>query len=138
VPLRPEDDADSSIVYYPSCTRVKQCGGCCSHKLLTCQPIETQTLTFELIKSQYTGGNKLKYIGKEIALIEEHTKCRCDCAVKEQDCKPFQKYNKPQCKCDCTNVEDQAKCYQVSWGFLLLESEGTKCIQNFGVSNSIN
>lgn len=35
VSLRPETDTDPTIVYFPSCTRVKRCGGCCSHKLLS-------------------------------------------------------------------------------------------------------
>lgn len=35
VSLRPETDTDPTMVYFPSCTRVKRCGGCCSHKLLS-------------------------------------------------------------------------------------------------------
>lgn len=137
VSLRPKDETDPTLVYFPSCTRVKRCGGCCSHQLLSCQPVEIQTLTFEVwsseiyainllftysthiqfqvIKSQYTGGTKMTYRGKDIMPVEEHLKCKCDCRVKEEDCnKAFQKYDKSQCKCYCTNVDDQHKCLQVS------------------------
>uniref|UniRef100_A0A336MCE4 CSON015026 protein n=1 Tax=Culicoides sonorensis TaxID=179676 RepID=A0A336MCE4_CULSO len=113
VSLRPKDENDPTMVYFPSCTRVKRCGGCCSHKLLSCQPVEIQTLTFEVIKSQYTGGTKMTYRGKDIMPVEEHLKCKCDCRIKEEDCnKAFQKYDKSQCKCYCTNVDDQHKCLQ--------------------------
>lgn len=65
VPLRPQDEPeDPSVIFFPSCTRynarvanilasfklalsrIKQCGGCCTHKLLECQPIETEIKTF--------------------------------------------------------------------------------------------
>lgn len=39
---------DKSVVYYPSCTRVERCGGCCSHDLLSCQPTATELLTFQV------------------------------------------------------------------------------------------
>lgn len=68
-----------------------------------------------MIKSQYTGGTKLKYLGKELIPVDEHLSCKCDCRIKEEDCNPhFQKYDKSQCKCYCTNTDDQHKCLQVS------------------------
>ncbi|XP_063703338.1 platelet-derived growth factor subunit B [Culicoides brevitarsis] len=113
VSLRPKEERDPTIVYFPSCTRVKRCGGCCSHQLLSCQPTEIQTITYEVIKSQYTGGTKMTYRGKDLMPVEEHLKCKCDCRIKEEDCnKAFQKYDKSQCKCYCTNVDDQHKCLQ--------------------------
>lgn len=48
VSLRPEDANDPTMVYFPSCTRVKRCGGCCSHKLLSCQPTAVQQHAFEV------------------------------------------------------------------------------------------
>lgn len=151
VSLRPKDETDPTLVYFPSCTRVKRCGGCCSHQLLSCQPVEIQTLTFEVqfsqnlcnkipfisqtltqrfiitsqvIKSQYTGGTKMTYRGKDIMPVEEHLKCKCDCRIKEEDCsKAFQKYDKSQCKCYCTNVDDQHKCLQVSLLLFFFDNE---------------
>lgn len=49
VSLRPEEEkTDPTILYYPQCTRVKRCTGCCNHKLLSCQPVETFTLTYQV------------------------------------------------------------------------------------------
>lgn len=49
VPLLENDDP--SIIYYPTCTRVKRCGGCCTHPFLSCQPTATETRNFEVIHS---------------------------------------------------------------------------------------
>lgn len=51
VPLKLEDENESrdpTIVIFPSCTRVNRCGGCCNNNLLSCQPIDTQQITFEV------------------------------------------------------------------------------------------
>jgi len=113
VSLRPENETDPTMVFFPSCTRVRRCGGCCSHKLLSCQPTEVQSHAFEVIKSQYTGGTRLTYRGKELQIVDEHLKCKCDCKIREEDCNPqFQRYDKSQCKCYCTNIDDQHKCLQ--------------------------
>lgn len=53
VPLKLIDGSDSkdpTIVVFPSCTRVKRCGGCCNNNLVECQPIETKTILFEVNK----------------------------------------------------------------------------------------
>lgn len=47
-------------------------------------------------------------------VVEEHTKCKCDCRVKEGDCKRNQIYIKSQCKCECTNFDDHSKCLAVN------------------------
>uniref|UniRef100_A0A6B2EIR1 Putative vascular endothelial growth factor a-a-like protein n=1 Tax=Phlebotomus kandelakii TaxID=1109342 RepID=A0A6B2EIR1_9DIPT len=115
VSLIPTDSPnDPSIVYYPQCTRVKRCGGCCSHRLLSCQPIEKETLTFTIIKSQYTGGARMQLVERVPIIVDQHTKCRCGCAVQEEHCNRFQRYEKSQCKCICTNLEDQSKCLKES------------------------
>ena len=45
------EDPDPSIIYMPECTRVKRCGGCCLHKLLSCQPTETRLINMEVSNS---------------------------------------------------------------------------------------
>lgn len=56
----------------------------------------------------------MEYNGKDIVIVDEHLKCKCDCAIEEKDCNPnFQKYDKSQCKCYCTNLEDQSNCLKV-------------------------
>ncbi|XP_046665930.1 platelet-derived growth factor subunit A [Homalodisca vitripennis] len=97
------------IYYWPPCTRVEQCGGCCNHHLLSCQPVEVETLNFQVIVTE-TVNNQLKYKGKEIVTVDRHTKCKCDCKVKKEDCSPLQEYRKGECRCVCTNKDAEAKC----------------------------
>ncbi|RZC32937.1 vascular endothelial growth factor A-A-like, partial [Asbolus verrucosus] len=103
---------DPSILYIPRCTRIERCGGCCSHALLACQPQETEYVNYKVIKTQYTGGKKLKLVGKEVVLVEKHTKCKCDCRVRPEDCNKFQEYKKSECRCACTNYDEEKKCYK--------------------------
>lgn len=49
VPLVPAGGNDPLMIYFPSCTRVMRCGGCCSHKLLECRPTEVETKNFQVI-----------------------------------------------------------------------------------------
>lgn len=103
---------DASILYIPQCTRIERCGGCCSHHLLSCQPIETEPVSFSVLKTQYVGGKNLKLVGKEIVVLEKHTKCKCDCKVRPEDCNIYQVYKKPECRCACTNTDEEKKCYR--------------------------
>ncbi|CAH1174190.1 unnamed protein product [Phaedon cochleariae] len=103
---------DPSVLYIPQCTRVEQCGGCCSHSLLSCQPIEKETIAYQVMKTQYTGSKKLKFLGKEVILVEKHTKCKCDCIVKEENCNKYQEYRPAECRCTCKNVDEEEKCYR--------------------------
>ncbi|XP_030766465.1 vascular endothelial growth factor A-like [Sitophilus oryzae] len=103
---------DSNIFYVPECTRIERCGGCCSHVLLSCQPVETETVSLSVMKTEYTGNNKLKYVGKELVLVEKHTKCRCNCKVKAEDCNSYQEYIEPECRCSCKNIDEEKKCYK--------------------------
>ncbi|XP_033608500.1 vascular endothelial growth factor A-A isoform X2 [Cryptotermes secundus] len=108
VPL--QDSDDKSVFYYPPCTRVERCGGCCSHDLLSCQPTVTEPVTFQVIETKYEGGSKLSYKGKKYVTVEQHVKCRCDCKVKEEHCTALQRYEKSECSCLCVNMDEEQKC----------------------------
>jgi hypothetical protein len=41
-------------------------------------------LSLQVIETKYEGGTKLSYKGKKYVTVEQHTKCRCDCKVKEE------------------------------------------------------
>uniref|UniRef100_A0A0C9Q9W1 PDGFA_0 protein n=1 Tax=Fopius arisanus TaxID=64838 RepID=A0A0C9Q9W1_9HYME len=101
---------DTSVTYYPSCTRIKRCGGCCGHALLSCQPTESEVRNFEVIKSTIGGNGKPKYSGKEIILLEEHKSCDCQCTIKPEDCTQKQKYEIQNCRCICQNGDEETKC----------------------------
>ena len=36
--VRIPSHSDPYVLYWPSCTQVPQCGGCCGHESLECQP----------------------------------------------------------------------------------------------------
>nr|XP_018896130.1 PREDICTED: uncharacterized protein LOC109029884 isoform X1 [Bemisia tabaci] len=108
VKLKSSDDP--SLFYFPSCTRLERCGGCCSHELLSCQPISTEPMSFQVVVTQFVGNNQMVYKGKEVIIVEKHTKCKCDCTVKASDCNPLQVYEKNECRCKCANTEKQKKC----------------------------
>ncbi|KAK5644002.1 hypothetical protein RI129_007847 [Pyrocoelia pectoralis] len=108
VQIAPTDDP--SVLYIPTCTRIERCAGCCSHRLLSCQPVDTETVSFQLVKTQFQGGSKLKYVGKEIVTVEKHTKCKCSCKVQAKHCNQFQEYRSNECSCSCTNRDEEKKC----------------------------
>uniref|UniRef100_A0A1Y1MBC8 Platelet-derived growth factor (PDGF) family profile domain-containing protein n=1 Tax=Photinus pyralis TaxID=7054 RepID=A0A1Y1MBC8_PHOPY len=108
VHIAPTDDP--SVIYIPSCTRIERCAGCCTHSLLSCQPVETETVSFQLFKTQFQGGSKLKFMSKEIVTVEKHTKCKCSCKVQAKHCNKFQEYRSNECSCSCTNRDEEKKC----------------------------
>lgn len=108
VPLKQE--TDPSIFYYPTCTRIMRCGGCCTNELLSCQPTEVEIRNYEAIRTSFDPSEKLKYRGKTIVPLEVHTKCECDCKIKEKDCTLKQTYKKAICQCVCNNVDEREKC----------------------------
>ncbi|XP_066147010.1 uncharacterized protein [Euwallacea fornicatus] len=106
---------DRNVFYVPECTRIERCGGCCSHMLLSCQPEETETVTLSVVKTEYTGNNKLKYVGFVPIVVEKHTKCKCQCKIKKADCSNYQEYKESECRCICKNSDEERKCYKNSY-----------------------
>lgn len=41
-------------------------------------------LHFQVLKTQYNGNKKLKFLGKEVIGVEKHLSCHCGCKVKEE------------------------------------------------------
>ncbi|NP_001280425.1 uncharacterized protein LOC100568518 precursor [Acyrthosiphon pisum] len=99
------DDDNPSLYYSPPCTRVKRCGGCCGSLLVSCQPTKVEMLNFEVNIIQYYNGT-FTFKEKKIITVEQHVKCKCDCVVKEKDCKPSQVYDARDCRCFCNNSEE--------------------------------
>ncbi|XP_058445418.1 uncharacterized protein LOC131426582 [Malaya genurostris] len=112
VSLRPENNSDPRLIYSPSCTRVQRCSGCCVSKRLSCQPTSTRTRTFTVNVLEYVSGVKTRFKSRDLALIEEHVGCACQCRVKEEHCNGLQRYNARNCRCDCVNNDDRSKCLQ--------------------------
>nr|XP_029715509.1 uncharacterized protein LOC109424767 isoform X1 [Aedes albopictus]XP_029715510.1 uncharacterized protein LOC109424767 isoform X1 [Aedes albopictus] len=114
VSLRPENNTDPRLIYSPACTRVERCSGCCVSKRLSCQPTSTRLRTFSVNVLEYVSGTKTRFKNRDLAVIEEHVGCACQCRVKEEHCNVFQKYNARNCRCECNNLDDRSKCLQHS------------------------
>ncbi len=106
------DTNDRTLFYYPSCTRIERCGGCCTHESLMCDPIEKQYVNYTIHVTRYQGGSKMKYEGPKVITIEKHLKCKCDCRIKKKDCTSVQVYEEQYCRCVCNNGEEERSCSQ--------------------------
>lgn len=105
-----KDTDDRSYYYYPSCTKVNRCVGCCAHDLLACQPTKKEELHFQVMVQRYNIEGKFEFSEIKHVKVEQHLKCNCDCRVKEQHCNNLQKYIPNECRCVCNNEEDRDKC----------------------------
>lgn len=96
---------DPTEIFWPTCTRVLRCGGCCTSKLLKCSPIATSTISVKLIKARYNrpSSNRFDHLGYEVVKLEQHDQCRCVCREKKEDCTSLQIYSADKCKCECKN-----------------------------------
>lgn len=111
--IRLVENQEPNVLYFPQCTRIERCGGCCNHRLLKCQPTEFEIVNFSVTKTRYSPGtSRLKPIEKEIISVERHTKCLCDCITTADDCNQLQHYRKSECKCICKNTDEEKKCYK--------------------------
>ncbi|KAF4788556.1 placenta growth factor isoform X1 [Turdus rufiventris] len=59
-------------IFTPSCVSLKRCGGCCGDEGLRCVPVETSTVTMQLLKIKPNG--EAPYV--EMAFTE-HKQCEC-------------------------------------------------------------
>ncbi|XP_042647190.1 placenta growth factor isoform X4 [Tyto alba] len=59
-------------IFRPSCVSLQRCGGCCGDEGLRCVPVETNTVTMQLLKIKPNG--EAPYV--EMAFTE-HKQCEC-------------------------------------------------------------
>ncbi|XP_015114771.1 vascular endothelial growth factor A isoform X2 [Diachasma alloeum] len=126
VPFK-KDKNDRAVVYYPACTRIKRCGGCCGHPSLSCQPVTNETRNFEVHVAKVTGHNKMRYSHKEIVTLEEHTSCKCRCRIQAEHCTDKQQYVRDECRCRCRNSDEETKC-TISNKTKLWDPDGCVCL----------
>ncbi|XP_052900189.1 uncharacterized protein LOC128306654 isoform X2 [Anopheles moucheti] len=112
VSLRPENLTSPRFYFYPSCTRVKRCSGCCNTNQLVCEPVANRTIIYKVNILEYRSGKRDKFSHLELVPVEEHVRCKCQCRVKEWHCTDKQVYNPNNCRCECTNKEDRNRCLQ--------------------------
>merc|ERR1712142_801050 len=96
----------TSSYMFPSCTRVEQCGGCCSHPLLSCQPTQTETVIRDVLVIDVDSQTDRR----ETATLTRHLACSCQCATQEKHCTQKQVYCPDECKCECSNWTEKILC----------------------------
>ncbi|XP_014485073.1 PREDICTED: balbiani ring protein 3-like [Dinoponera quadriceps] len=86
------------FIFYPNYARVKRCGGFCVRSK-SCMPVAHNMTK---VAVQMHGYNTKECYN---VLVEEHTKCKCHCNVKENDCNVHQQYSEDNCACECMNKQ---------------------------------
>ncbi|XP_035791162.1 uncharacterized protein LOC118466215 isoform X2 [Anopheles albimanus] len=112
VSLRPENLTGTRYYYFPTCTRVNRCSGCCNTNQLVCEAVTTRKILYKVMIMEYRAGKKDRFSHLELVPTEEHVKCKCLCRVRESHCNELQVYNPNNCRCECTNREDRNRCVQ--------------------------
>ncbi|KAK0166962.1 hypothetical protein PV327_004425 [Microctonus hyperodae] len=109
VPFRNENTAPS-VSYWPSCTHIDRCDGCCNTEFWSCQPVNKTSLNHKVFKFHVTETGEFNFQGEEIIPLEKHTSCQCLCRVKAEHCSIKQRYLEDSCKCECINTDEMEKC----------------------------
>uniref|UniRef100_A0A2M3ZCD1 Putative platelet-derived and vascular endothelial growth factors n=1 Tax=Anopheles braziliensis TaxID=58242 RepID=A0A2M3ZCD1_9DIPT len=112
VSLRPENLTGTRYYYFPTCTRVNRCSGCCNTNQLVCEAVTTRKILYKVMIMEYRAGKKDRFSHLELVPTEEHVKCKCLCRIRESHCNELQVYNPNNCRCECTNREDRNQCVQ--------------------------
>jgi hypothetical protein len=114
VSVIPKDERDPTVLYFPSCVLIKQCGGCCAHSGTTCSPVDEAEKTVTVKKTKYQAGAKrLQSLGDITVTVKEHKKCKCQCKKTAADCNSLQRFIPGQCSCECTNLKEAEECTKV-------------------------
>ncbi|XP_054709599.1 platelet-derived growth factor subunit A-like [Uloborus diversus] len=108
-----EKPDDPSLILWPSCVRVKRCGGCCTSTMLTCQPTNTTVVnvTVMLLKYRPDTGKPFENPVTRVYSLEQHEKCACFCKEKSEHCNQnVHLYSESACRCYCPNQEEALRC----------------------------
>ncbi|KAL6259194.1 hypothetical protein P5V15_009113 [Pogonomyrmex californicus] len=93
-------------IFYPNYASVKRCGGFCPRNK-SCMPVQTNIKKIFVRMDSY---NSCYHV-----LLEEHTKCKCQCSVKKHHCNINQVYSEDNCACECMNKKECNKARHMVW-----------------------
>ncbi|KAL5012758.1 hypothetical protein ScPMuIL_011309 [Solemya velum] len=103
-------DPDPSVMYWPTCTRIERCGGCCPTEILECLPVKMEMVAVNVLKTRESWpASDLDYQGPFPVLIQRDLDCEPRCRIQPHHCNPLQHYNEWTCSCDC-NDDQSNKC----------------------------
>ncbi|KAL7629995.1 UNVERIFIED_CONTAM: hypothetical protein RMT77_019885 [Armadillidium vulgare] len=108
---------EEGVSYFPTCVRVKRCGGCCLLSHHSCQPSTARTIKAKVLKAGGTVTRSRRRVSRQaepeyISVdVEEHLSCDCKCKLKESECNPaIQTYSEHQCECLCKDKDKEQAC----------------------------
>jgi len=111
VPIPP--DSDPKVMFWPTCTKLEQCGGCCGHDLLECTPTSSEIVVVQVMKQRLSddGSGRYDYVGNVDVPLKRHKACECQCKTKPADCNAdSQYYDDASCTCRCRNADMATSC----------------------------
>jgi len=106
-------DSDPRVIYWPTCTKVDRCGGCCGLDLLECAPTAVETIYVQVMKQRMSANDSSRYdyLGNVNIPLEKHLSCDCHCRTKATDCNAAtQDYDEESCSCRCRNSQEATSC----------------------------
>jgi hypothetical protein len=106
----PFDSSNPNVVYFPRCTKIERCGGCCASTNLECVPSYTERVTYKVVKAEvpYAGSSHLEWKGEfSSVILERHVNCRVQCTLTPDKCGPKKEFLDRQCECKC---KEYARC----------------------------
>lgn len=102
---------NATVIHWPPCTRLPQCGGCCGTDILECVPTVSEPAEFQVMKVVYTASGDFEYLGLKSVTLMKHVECDCRCRIQAHHCNSqTQDYNELSCSCRCRNEHLAASC----------------------------
>ncbi|XP_041359024.1 vascular endothelial growth factor A-like [Gigantopelta aegis] len=99
----PRELGDHNIIYFPKCTPIERCGGCCAEDKHKCHPTRTETVEIHVLTARipHPGAGHFAWAGIRTVHFERHLACGPACKITREDCNVTQTYNKMDCSCRC-------------------------------------
>ncbi|CAH1776891.1 unnamed protein product [Owenia fusiformis] len=103
---------DPAIVMWPQCTKIEQCGGCCSHEKLECVPTTSEAVQIQVMLAKYPfpGAEYFDFHGVVMKQVHRHMQCECRCITQPAHCTAVQVYVEDECRCKCPNEDQGSRC----------------------------
>ncbi|XP_046549820.1 vascular endothelial growth factor A-like [Haliotis rubra] len=96
---------DVNVMTWPTCTRVRRCGGCCANNMLHCVPLVIRPKRITVLKTLLYDSNQpdllMEWDGTQEVTVDEHLECDVTCRLTADDCNKRQRFDSFECSCTC-------------------------------------